>query len=139
MVPETLRELTYSLVLPPGFQPNRDDEGLHCVCTAPPGILCFTAESVEDKDSLPNLSRMLAGYLTRMGHPVATDELLKVSSVPGAYGFCWQYVEKQKFQRFWIFGNEKSWLFITFVSSEEDKDKLHEPLQQMVKTIRLEA
>ena len=135
----TLKEPTFSLVLPAGFQASNDEEGLHCICKSPPAILRFTAEKVEDKDALPNLSRMLAGFLTRMGHPVATDELLKLNSVPGAYGFCWQYAEDDKFQKFWLFGNEASWFFMTLVTAENDKDTLHEPIQQMVKTIRLEV
>lgn len=138
-MPVELQESTFSLTLPEGFSVSRDSEGLQCVSSAPPGVLSLTPEAVVDKDSLPNLSRMLAGFLTRSGHPVATDELLKMTVVPEAHGFSWQYIEDEKYHRFWLFGNESSWLLLTFVCPSAHQRDFHEPLRKMIVSLRLLA
>ena len=109
----TLEEKTFSLTLPDSFEVHRDGDRLQCVSREPAGVLFLTPEEVENPEELPNLSRMLAGFLTRSGHPVATDELLRVSSVPKAHGFSWQYVEESKYHRLWLFGNRSCWLLVT--------------------------
>lgn len=134
-----LEEPTFSLELAPGWKVRRDDECLYLISEEPAGVLCCTAERVVDRAELPNLSRMLAGFLTRTGHSVATDELLAISSVPGAVGFCWQYFEDGKFHRFWIFGNEATWLFWTFTSRTADLDHFHPLLEQLLKSLTLLA
>jgi hypothetical protein len=80
---------------------------------------------------------MLAGFLTRTGHPVATDELLRISNVPGAGGFCWQYFEEGTFHRIWVFGNSLSWLMWTFTCAGADMDHFHPLLQGLVKSLSL--
>lgn len=132
-----LEEPTFTLELPETFELHRDEEGLQCVCREPAAVLSLTPQVVEDSDSLPNLSRMLAGFLTRMGHPVATDELLRITSVPQALGFSWQYVEDEKYFRFWLFGNQFSWLLVTFTCQEHHQAKFHEVLTTCLKTLRL--
>ena len=134
-----LDEKTFSLDLPDSFEIHRDGPRLQCVSREPVGVLSLTPEEVEDADELPNLSRMLAGFLTRSGHPVTTDELLRVSSVPEAHGFSWQYVEDSKYHRLWLFGNKHCWLLVTFICPHEAVAEFHESLQDLVKTIRLKG
>lgn len=136
-MPNELKEKTFTLELPEDFRVSRDGAELQCLSEDPPGVLRLTPQQVEDKSQLPNLSRMLAGFLTRTGHPVATDELLKITSVPQAHGFSWQYVEDEKYHRFWLFGNEASWLLMTFVCPESQARVFHERLQRAVRTLRL--
>jgi hypothetical protein len=141
-VPETFegdlhQEETFSVTLPPGWAVRRDEERVYLVSAQPPGVLCCTSQRVEVADDLPNLSRMLAGFLTRTGHPVATDELMRISNVPGAAGFCWQYFEDGNFHRIWIFGNHACWLLWTFTSATSDLDHFHPLLERLLKTLAL--
>ncbi len=108
------------------------------ICLDPPGVLCCTFERVQDTTSLPNLSRMLAGYLTRNGHPVATDELLRMSGSPGLEGFSWQYKEHSVFYRLWLYGNEKAWILLTFNTPEGDEGLFQQILNSMVRSLRFE-
>lgn len=133
-----LEKPTFSLRLPDGFEVVENDV-LCCVCRQPPGVLHLTSEAVDDPKELPNLSRMLAGFLTRSGHPVATDELLRVTSVPHAHGFSWQYTEEGHYNRLWLFGNELSWLLLHFVTPREHYAEFHEKLTGAVQTLRLRA
>ena len=132
-----LVEPTFALEVPPGWEIRRDEERLYLVAVEPAGVLCCTAEVVEDSAELPNLSRMLAGFLTRTGHAVATDELLRISNVPGAGGFCWQYFEEGTFHRFWIFGNHSAWLFWTFSSATADLEHFHPLLEGLLKSLSM--
>ncbi len=132
-----LEEATFSVAVPEGWRVHRDEDGLFLISDQPAGVLCCTSELVQDAEELPNLSRMLAGFLTRTGHPVATDELLRISNVPGAAGFCWQYFEDGKFHRIWIFGNQRCWLLWTFTSAGDDMDHFHPQLEGMLKTLAL--
>lgn len=132
-----LVEPTFSLDLPEGWEVRRDEERLYLVSERPAGVLCCTAEEVRDSAELPNLSRMLAGFLTRTGHAVATDELLRISNVPGAAGFCWQYFEDGTFHRLWVFGNHASWLFWSFSSASSDLDHFHPLLEGLLKSLSL--
>ncbi|HIB68990.1 MAG TPA: hypothetical protein EYO33_28860 [Phycisphaerales bacterium] len=136
-MPHLLDEKLFSIALPDSFEIHRDGERLQCVSREPVGVLSLTPEEVENADELPNLSRMLAGFLTRSGHPVATDELLRVSSVSGAHGFSWQYTEDSKYHRLWLFGNKFCWLLVTFICPQDGVNEFHERLQELVKTIRL--
>lgn len=134
---DLLQEETFSLTLPDGWAVRRDEERVYLVSSQPPGVLCCTAQPVEQAEQLPNLSRMLAGFLTRTGHPVATDELLRISNVAGGTGFCWQYFEEGTFHRIWIFGNHFSWLLWTFTSATADLDHFHPLLEGMIKSLIL--
>ena len=133
-----LEKPSFSLNLPEDFQVVESD-GLCCVCRQPPGVLHLTPQEVDDPKDLPNLSRMLAGFLTRSGHPVATDELLRVTSVPHAHGFSWQYTEDGHYNRLWLFGNEFSWLLLHFVCLQEHYTGFHEKLTKAVQSLRLRA
>ncbi len=128
---------TFRLQVPPEWTVRGDDDRVYFVSTEPPGVLCCTAQRVQDAEELPNLSRMLAGFLTRSGHPVATDDLLVISGNITARGFCWQYFEDGSFCRIWIFGNQTSWLLITFNSAVEHLDDFHPVLEQVLKTLVL--
>lgn len=132
-----LVEPTFSLEVPDSWEIRRDEERLYLVALEPAGVLCSTAEVVEDSSELPNLSRMLAGFLTRTGRSVATDELLRISNVPGAAGFCWQYFEEGVFHRFWIFGNHSAWIFWTFSSATAALDHFHPLLEDLVKSLSM--
>lgn len=132
-----LEQPNFSLTLPGSFQTAETDGVLHCICREPPGVLHLTSQEVENKDELPNLSRMLAGFLTRSGHPVATDELLQITSVPEAHGFSWQYTREERYHRLWLFGNELSWLLLHFVCPQEVYGQFHELLSESIKTLRL--
>jgi hypothetical protein len=138
-VPKQIEETTFTMELPSEFQVTKEANEIQCVCLDPPGVLRLTPEEVEDTNSLPNLSRMLAGFLTRTGHPVATDELLRVTSVPEAHGFSWQYTEDGNYHRLWLFGNRRSWLLVTFVCPKAEQQNFHETLQSLIKTLRLRA
>lgn len=133
-----LKEELFSLSMPALWTLRRDEGCLYLVSTTPPGVLCSTSERVADTEELPNLSRMLAGFLTRTGHTVAPNELLILSNIPGAAGFCWQYVQDQVFYRYWIFGNAKCWVFWNFTSAAADMESFHPVLEQIVRSLKLE-
>lgn len=135
--PTRLREPTFEVELPAGFSVVRDGERINCVSREPVGVVVLTTEIVEDPDELPSLSRMLAGFLTRSGHPVATDELLAISTVPDAYGFSWQYVEDTVYHRLWIFGNEYCWLLLSFLCPRENQVFFQDRLADLVSSLRL--
>lgn len=132
-----IQEPNFSLELPASFLLRRDGEHLNCVCSEPPGVLTIIDEVVENPDDLPNLSRMLAGFLTRNGHPVATDELLPVRCAEDAQGFSWQYVEDDKYFRFWLFGTLQCWVLLTFVCPQSSRAELHSILESSLKTLQL--
>lgn len=132
-----LEQPTFSLTLPPGFELSHQDQVVHAVSQEPPGVLTLTAEKVGDPADLPSLSRMLAGYLTLSGHPVATDELLSVSGLVGAQGYSWQYLEEGKYYRFWLCGNEWSWLLLTFVCPDSHWQHFHPLLNESLLSLSL--
>lgn len=132
-----LLEPTFEVELPTGFSMVRDGERISCVSRDPVGVLTLSTEVVENPDDLPSLSRMLAGFLTRSGHPVATDELLQVNSVPDAYGFSWQYVEDALYHRLWLFGNEYCWLLLSFLCPRENQALFEDRLASLIASLRL--
>lgn len=134
-----LEQPTFSLEVPAGWEVRHEEEQVFLISRTPPGVLCCTAQTVENSEELPNLSRMLAGFLTRSGHPVATDELLRLSNIPNAVAFCWQYFEQGTFHRVWIFGNRRSWLLWTFSSAGTDMDHFHPLLEDLQKSLALAA
>ena len=117
----TFEKPWFTVKLPSDWQLKEEAEGqlAHGISSSPPGVLTLKWEQVTDTEELPNLSRMLAGFLTRSGHPVATDELLPLSNVSGAQGFSWQYQEEATYHRFWLLGHRQCWLLLTFVCPQE--------------------
>jgi hypothetical protein len=76
-------------------------------------LLHFHEQAVDDPSDLPNLARMLSGFLTLRGRPVATDELLEGRTKNGkSYG--WQYQDGEQAVRLWVLGNRQAWCFVTF-------------------------
>lgn len=132
-----MKEPTFQMELPSDWVVRRDEERIYAVCPQPPGVLCCTPQEVEDSEEFPNLSRMLAGFLTRSGHPVATDELLRITGVAHAHGFCWQYVEDDTFHRIWIFGNARSWLLLTFTCPAPHQGDFSETLNELIRGLSL--
>lgn len=131
----------FSLELPSDWRWHPDEQGGGAVAPPPPAVLHVTAEAVEDRLALPNLSRMLAGFLTRQIRPVAADELVSMP-FSQATGFGWQYVERSQRRpahawRVWIAGNEAAWAFLSFNCALEDAE-LHRPsVDAMVASLRL--
>lgn len=134
-----MREPGFAVDLPDGWRVEADLERYYAISTEPPGLLCITPELVKDMKSLPNLSRMLAGYLTRTGQPVASDELRQLNGIPGAQGFWWQYSDRQTVHRLWIVGNETRWILMTFTTAEENMGYFHPLLQECLNSLRLEG
>ncbi|MCA9794765.1 MAG: hypothetical protein KC910_23315 [Candidatus Eremiobacteraeota bacterium] len=127
----------FELSLPSDWRWVADETGGSAVSAQPPGVLHLSAEAVEDPAELPNLSRMLAAFLTRTGRPVATDDLLRVPLV-GAEGFSWQYIEDQKRAwRVWIFGNRTVWVFASFNCALEDAPVHQGSVDGLVHSLRL--
>ncbi|MBS2039806.1 hypothetical protein JST97_32780 [bacterium] len=103
----------FSLPVPEGWQFYPDDHGGSLITPCRTGVLHLHAEKVADVSELPNLTRMLAGFLTLHHKPVATDELLPIK-LPGALCFAYQYSDGERAVRVWIVGNEKAWTFLNF-------------------------
>lgn len=103
----------FSLAVPEGWQFFADDQGGSLIAPCQTAVLHVHAEAVSDPAELPNLTRMLAGFLTLHHKPVATDDLLPIR-VPGALCFAYQYAETERVVRVWIVGNEKAWAFLNF-------------------------
>ncbi len=126
----------FSLALQPGWQWQEQEDGGLCFSQEPPGVLHLSAEPVADPESLPNLSRMLAGFVTRTVRPVATDDLLRVP-LAGAEGFSWQYVAEDKACRVWVFGNRQAWVFASFHCQLEDAPNHQTGVEKMVTSLKL--
>lgn len=137
--PIRLSDSLFGLELPNGFTSRQEEQGWQCVCTDPPGVIHFTPEVVDDPDELPNLSRMLSGFLTRSGQPVAPYDLLKITSIPDTHGFSWQYTQEENYHRVWLFGNDHCWLLVTFVCPAPVYRTFHEPLTKSIATLRLRS
>lgn len=127
----------FRLSLPLGWTDREEEGRSFLISEDPPGVMCCTAERVDDPSELPNLSRMLAGFLTRTGHPVATDELLRVTRVVGVTGFSWQYAEDERYHRLWILGNRHCWLLLTFSCALSHRDHFFSVLEAIVGSLEL--
>jgi hypothetical protein len=103
----------FSLPIPEGWQFYADEHGGSLITPDRTAVLHIHAEKVADVAELPNLTRMLAGFLTLHHKPVATDELLPIK-LPGALCFAYQYADGERAVRVWIIGNEKAWAFLNF-------------------------
>lgn len=108
-----MSELLFDLKIPSGWDFYPDAQGGSLIAPCRTAILHIHAEAVRDPRELPNLTRMLAGFLTLHHKPVATDELLPIK-LPGALCFAYQYADGPRAVRVWIIGNEKAWAFINF-------------------------
>lgn len=117
-----------------------DEHGGGAISPCRRAILHFYAEPVHNPEELPNLSRMLAGFLTQHHRPVATDELLRLK-LPGALGFSWQFLDSSQNRavRVWILGNEKAWSFANFHCPLEDEPGLREVVDEMIRSFRFLA
>lgn len=138
-MPETISHPNglFELRLPSDWQWIADEAGGAAVSRQPPGVLHLSAEAVDDPADFPNLSRMLAGFLTRTGRPVATDDLLRVP-LAGAEGFSWQYIEDEsRAWRVWIFGNRVAWVFVSFNCALEDAPAHQPAVDGLVHSLRL--
>lgn len=103
----------FDIEIPEGWQFYPDEHGGSIITPCRSAVLHIHAEKVRDRAELPNLTRMLAGFLTGHHRPVATDELLPVK-LPGALCFAYQYADGPRAVRVWIIGNEKAWAFVSF-------------------------
>lgn len=103
----------FSVDVPEGWQFFADEHGGSLISPCQTSVLHIHSEGVSDPAELPNLTRMLAGFLTLHHKPVATDELLPVK-LTGALCFAYQYAEMERAVRVWIIGNEKAWAFLNF-------------------------
>ena len=116
-----LLEGLLSFELPPDWEWYPDGQGGGAIPPDRQSVLHVRAERVEDAAQLPNLSRMLAGFLTGHVRPVATDELHPFSVV-GGQGFAWHYLEEWESEGppriqsvwLWVMGNEQTWTFVNF-------------------------
>jgi len=132
--------LLFALDAPPDWAQYEDTDGAAEVSWISPcrsGVLHVHAEAVADMRDLPNLSRMLDGFLTLHQRPVATDELLKVK-VPGCLCFAWQYAdaEQRRAVRTWVLGNEQAWAFVSFHCSLEQEYGLRPTVDAMITSFR---
>ena len=115
----TLASALIQFELPPEWQWYPDESGGGAVPPDRQSVLHVRAESVDDPAELPNLSRMMASFLTYHLRPVATDELMPFS-VGGGLGYTWQYMEEWEEEpriqaiRVWVMGNERAWAFANF-------------------------
>lgn len=108
-----MHQQLFSIAVPEGWQFFADEHGGSLITPCQTAVLHIHSEAVEDTSELPNLTRMLAGFLTLHHKPVATDELLAVK-LTGALCFAYQYAEIERAVRVWIIGNEKAWAFLNF-------------------------
>lgn len=103
----------FSVAIPEGWEFFADEHGGSLITPCQTAVLHIHSEGVTDAAELPNLTRMLAGFLTLHHKPVATDELLSIK-LPGALCFAYQYADLERAVRVWIIGNEKAWAFLNF-------------------------
>lgn len=140
---QKIRHPLFTLELPPGWRWIAEQRGGSAVASDPPGVLHLSAEPVEKAEELPNLSRMLAGFVTRHVAPVTTQELIPVD-FPRATGFAWQFVEETADRpphlwRVWIAGNEEAWCFLSFNCSYEDREAHRVTVDEVVASLSLSA
>ena len=103
----------FAMEIPEGWHFFADEHGGSLIPPCQTAVLHIHAEAVVDAAELPNLTQMLAGFLTLHHRPVATDELLPIK-LPGALCFAYQYAEGPRAVRVWIMGDEAAWAFVNF-------------------------
>lgn len=126
----------FSVAVPEGWQFFPDDQGGSLITPCQEAVLHIHAEAVEDVSELPNLTRMLAGFLTQHHKPVATDELLAVK-LSGALCFAYQYAELERAVRLWIVGNEKAWAFLNFQVPLEKEMTYRATVNDLIKDFQI--
>ncbi len=136
-----IEENLFELRLPEGFTWRSEAGGGAALCHQPPGVLHFSAEPVEDPDELPNLSRMLANFVTLHVKPVATDELLRLQ-LDNSLAFGWQYKEdleggESRLWRVWVAGNQHAYVFISFNCSLKNQSHFQPLVDNIVSSIKL--
>lgn len=122
--------------IPEGWEFYPDESGGGLISPGREAVLHVHCEAVQDPTELPNLSRMLAGFLTGHYKPVATDDLLRFKS-EGALGFAYQYADGDRAVRVWIIGNPDAWAFLNFQGPLENEAGFREPVDKVVREFRL--
>ncbi|MFN8610080.1 MAG: hypothetical protein U0931_21235 [Vulcanimicrobiota bacterium] len=128
----------FSMPIPEGWRFFPDEHGGSLITPCQTAVLHVHAEKVNDPAELPNLTRMLAGFLTLHHKPVATDELLQVR-LPGALCFAYQYADGDRAVRVWIIGDEKAWAFLNFQVPLQSHATYTAVVDDLVKDFRLGA
>ena len=126
----------FSVSIPDGWEFYPDDLGGSLITPCRTAVLHIHSEGVTDVAELPNLTRMLAGFLTLHHKPVATDELLPIK-LPGALCFAYQYAELERVVRVWIIGNEKAWAFLNFQVPMERVLEYRAPVDALVRDFQI--
>jgi len=121
--------------IPDGWEFFPDEQGGSLIAPCRTAILHIHAEAVSDPRELPNLTRMLAGFLTLHHKPVATDELLPIK-LSGALCFAYQYADGPRAVRVWIVGNEKTWAFINFQVSFDREMQYRSLVDEWIRAFR---
>jgi hypothetical protein len=107
----------FRVTLPPDWAWVPDEGGGAAVPPGDPGVLYFFAQAVTDRRALPNLQRMLAGFLSQRGRPVLTEQLLTVR-LGRHRGYAWRFLEERPQGEhawfLWITGNLKAWLLVSY-------------------------
>ena len=128
------------LKFPPEWSWHPDELGGGAVPPERDCVFHVRAEPVEDVTELPNLSRMLASFLTYHVRPVATDELHSFA-VGGGLGYAWQYMEEWEAPeergpiqaiRVWVVGNERAWAFANFQGPMEEVRRHRQLVDEIV-------
>lgn len=122
--------------VPPGWEFHPDEHGGGMVSAGRDAVLHVHAEEVTDPAELPNLSRMLAGFLTAHHKPVHTKELLALK-LPGALGFAWQYLDGDRAVRVWIVGHDRAWAFLNFQCPVAVEPEYREVVDGVVRNFQL--
>lgn len=125
----------FSVVAPEGWRFYADEHGGSLITPCQTAVFHIHAEEVRDKAELPNLTRMLAGFLTLHHRPVATDELLPIK-LPGALSFAYQYADGPRAVRVWIIGNERAWAFLNFQVPFDKELEYRATADALVKSFR---
>lgn len=126
----------FALDLPPGWGWHDEPDGGAAVPSGAPGALVISAQAVEDPTRLPNLSRMLAGFLTLRGRPVAADALASVEA-DGSQGVSYSYAEGGHFWQLWVVGNQATWALLSYNCPIEFQDAHRQALDTILSSLRL--
>jgi hypothetical protein len=126
----------FALDLPPGWGWHNEPDGGAAVPPGAPGALVISAQAVEDPTRLPNVSRMLAGFLTLRGRPVAADALTSIQA-DGSQGVSYRYTEGEHFWQLWVVGNQATWALLSYNCPAEFQDSHRPALETIVASLRL--
>ena len=127
----------FSIEVPEGWQFFPDEHGGGLIPPDKSAVVHLYGEAVEDPADLPNLSRMLAGFITLRGKAVAPDDLfrLQIKEYPA---FAWRSQEKgKKAVRMWVVGNEFAWVFINFQADLDAESRWRLDVDRIVASLDL--